>query len=100
MPEAEPEPEGVAIGCALDGAETFEEVCAIEVVRGDGGVEYVLHRPDGGFRRVDVGPDGLYRALDGADSVSETQTGEATLLTIDGDVFAIPLSDEPLGMYD
>lgn len=100
MPDAEPEPDGIEIACALDGATAFVSKCTVETLRAPGGPIHVLHRGDGGFRRVGVDRDGRYVALDGADPVDQRDTGEGTYLRIADDTFLITLTDEPLGMYD
>ena len=99
-PEGSAEPEGTPLACALDGSEELEKRCVVEVVPGADGQTYVLHRPDGGFRRVRIDGEGRYVAADGADAVSESETGEGTVLRIADETYLIPLSDEPLGMYD
>lgn len=72
-PDAEGEPTGQKIDCALAGATELEDVCTLEDVGGEG--EFVIHHPDGGFRRFTVDSDRGIAATDGADELVEVGNG-------------------------
>lgn len=58
---------GVAMPCALAGAETFDGACRVVRTVADGRTLLTLIAPDGGFRRVEVAADGSgIAAADGA----------------------------------
>ncbi|MCV0383538.1 MAG: hypothetical protein K5799_08755 [Erythrobacter sp.] len=72
-PDAEDEPAGRKIDCALAGAAEFEKVCTLETAGGEG--EFVIHHPDGGFRRFSLGADGRIAVTDGADELVNAGNG-------------------------
>lgn len=72
-PDAEGEPTGRKIDCALAGATEFEPVCTLEEAGGEG--EFVIHHPDGGFRRFSVDSDGGIAVTDGADELVDAGNG-------------------------
>lgn len=72
-PDAEGEPTGQKIDCAVAGAAEFEKVCTLDKVGEEG--EFVIHHPDGGFRRFTVDYDRGIAATDGADELVDAGNG-------------------------
>lgn len=73
-PDAEDEPTGRKIDCALAGATEFEPVCTLEDADGEG--EFVIHHPDGGFRRFSLDSEGGIAVTDGADELIGSGNGD------------------------
>ncbi len=75
-PESEPvtasEGGKEVIPCAMAGAKTYDQECAVERATVDGKLQLVVHHPDGGFRRFEVVGDG--RGVVVADGADEAHT--------------------------
>lgn len=76
------------IECAIGGATSFTQTCAIE--RGEGDA-LVLRHADGGFRRIDLAPDGAISAGDGSDGpVGKALPDGRFELTLGNDRYRLP----------
>ena len=59
------------IACAVEGASTFEPVCAVDRMSGPDGLVLTVRHPGGGFRRLQVTTDGRgVVPADGAESAT------------------------------
>ena len=79
------------IDCALDGAEAFKPVCAVDRAEVDGALILIVRHPDGGFRRFEVLKDGHgLAAADGADEAKLSIDGQFLVAEVDGDRYRFP----------
>ncbi|APX66360.1 hypothetical protein V3I01_08620 [Sphingomonas sp. gentR] len=90
-PAAEQKP-GLAIECALAGAQAFASDCTVEQSGAGNAVVLTVRHPDGGFRRLQVTRDGRgVEAADGAQPASVTVAGDRTIeIAVGGDRYRLP----------
>lgn len=90
-PEATQAP-GIAVPCALGGAEVFSAECRVARAVVDGRTVLTLIAPDGGFRRVEVAADGSgIAAADGALPARTRADGAGGIeVAIAGDRYRLP----------
>ena len=83
---------GLAIDCALAGAQSFSRACTVEQSGGEGAVILTLRHPDGGFRRLQVTQDG--RGVATADGAIPAQISVEGLrdigITVGNDRYRLP----------
>lgn len=86
--------EGARVACAVDGAASFEQACALEREDGTGEVGLTLRHPDGGFRRLRIAGDGRgVAAADGAESARVTIINDHEVeIAIAADRYRLPAS--------
>ncbi len=83
------------IACALDGAENFANVCAVERAERDRRLYLVVRHPDGGFRRFEVLTDGRGLALaDGAEQAEVELAGDGLEVTVGSDRYRFPATQK------
>jgi hypothetical protein len=80
------------IECAVEGAQAFEAVCAVERVAGADGLTLTLRSPSGSFRRLLVTTDGRgVIAADGAEQAAVTPLGADRIeVALGGDRYRLP----------
>ncbi|WP_343525554.1 hypothetical protein [Sphingomonas sp.] len=77
---------GLAIDCALAGAQSFARDCTVEQADGGDAVILTLRHPDGGFRRLQVTHDGRgVAAADGALPARISVEGDREIGIVVGD---------------
>jgi hypothetical protein len=77
---------GERIACALAGAQTFSNDCAVDRMDTNGALTLIVRHPDGAFRRFAVVTDG--RGLVVADGAEQAKT------RIEGDKLAVSVADD------
>lgn len=91
-----------AIGCALDGAKTFANVCAVDRARQAGGaLVLIVRHPGGAFRRFEVLKDGRGLAVaDGAQEAQNTLSGTVLEVVVGDDRYRFPVHAKTGGQAD
>ena len=79
------------IPCALGGASSLTEACAVERVAAGDEVQLIVRHPDGGFRRFTLSDDGAsLSSADGAEP-ARVQTSNTTFdIAVEQDRYRIP----------
>ncbi len=87
-----PEKPGLAIECALGGAQTYSRDCTVEQSAAGQAVVLTLRHPDGGFRRLQVTQDGRGVAVaDGALPALVSVEGDRQIgVSIGADRYRLP----------
>lgn len=87
-----PEKPGLAIECALGGAQTFRRDCTVEQSAAAEAVILTVRHPDGGFRRLQVTQDGRgVAAADGALPALVSVEGDRQIgVTVGADRYRLP----------
>ncbi len=89
-----PEPGGISMDCAIEGAAELKPVCTVTEVKAmDEDAYLVLWHPDGGFRRVRYrDADASVEVLDGAELATGVVRGEdgSVEFAIDRDRYRLP----------
>ena len=82
---------GEHISCAVSGAKSFSDTCAVDRIDADGKLTLVVRHPDGAFRRFAVVTDG--RGLVVADGAEQARTkieGDQLAVSVAGDRYLFP----------
>lgn len=81
------------IACALAGADTFTEACAVDRSEVDGKLTLIVRHPDGAFRRFAVVTDGRGLVVaDGAEQAETSLQGDKLAVTVAQDRYVFPAS--------
>jgi hypothetical protein len=80
------------ISCSVDGAASFERLCAMERLTGPEGTTLTVRHPSGAFRRLLVTSDGRgVIAADGADTATVSVIADNRIeVKIAGDRYQLP----------
>jgi hypothetical protein len=91
-----------AIACALGGATTFANVCAVDRARqNDGALVLIVRHPGGAFRRFEVLKDGRGLAVaDGAQEAQNTLSGTVLEVVVGDDRYRFPVHARTGGKTD
>ena len=84
--------DGGRISCSVDGAASFERVCAMERLTGPEGTTLTVRHPSGAFRRLLVTTDGRgVIAADGADQAVVSVIADNRIeVRVAGDRYQLP----------